>query len=875
MKRETIACLLISLLFVSLGSTLAATTTSTTTSPKTIKFRGTLTEEPVWTIGFESIGFYTIRIEQILSDSLGRLATGNVVKVEVVRTDVANMNPKVDEVHKGDRVEVFGVYGSTWSPPSSSLVLVPITAPPNPYYIVLISAPTQLVKIRATTVDTSMFQSVGFFVAQIDEIPKDGDPTGRLKIGDRISIDPGDCMPLSAHPDCKIDWPVNKGDKIEVYGRVQFPPNVQPGLNLAAGIWVGPLPQYLIKIKPQADVKYRGNVAQIFGRDYAVTVKEVLDDSSHTLKDGDKTWVTVSGKGQVVGNIQAGSYVEVYGELNPVISPGTSSYQVNVYQSYHYIKSLQEYIKSAILNRNPAVTTQTGLFISIPPTSPSMEGFAWMRALGVVALVEVANPTKDSFDGYVKVYLVDPHGKQHDIPASLFHMDAKSETKRIVYIYYYDAFGGIKATPVGTWYLHLELLKGMIFPTARKVDEKVLNLEVVQDGVTIIPVNAALDAGDVVAIQEFMKGQKPSVFEEYYDKLNLLFLIIQALGKVKAKEACGLGDILPAQAATEDPETISRALGASTNFEMSIEYLGGNQYRITLVYSVSSSTIEVGGHSFSFVNFYDRANLHLLLPKGFKVVDGGGAFKIATAEDGKVEVAWFDYYTDKLLKTSPNQISHSIVVSVSIPACFILESYGYFEVGPFNRDSLGSFPVIDYQQWTDTPSKMVWMLFTTKRDQKALSVVSSASGQLSAFEVSSSSTIVQISNNPDTQSLKITLSGPSGTHGYVAVRIPRDLLQTSMGSPSLSVSLDGKEVPFEVKDTGRYLVVSLSYLDGVHVIELHYGAIPLWTALLGRWLPLAFPVLILAVLLLLLRRHRSTPKIREVLHGPIIRSVRM
>jgi len=87
-----------------------------------------------------------------------------------------------------------------------------------------------------------------------------------------------------------------------------------------------------------ADVKYRGQVHYINPQDYEVIVKEILDPTDK-LKKEDFTAVWPSGSGQVIGKIDIGSYVEVYGEFQGVV-PGYPGYRINVYKSYHYIKSI-------------------------------------------------------------------------------------------------------------------------------------------------------------------------------------------------------------------------------------------------------------------------------------------------------------------------------------------------------------------------------------------------------------------------------------------------------------------------------------------------------------------------------------------------------
>jgi len=424
----------------------------------------------------------------------------------------------------------------------------------------------------------------------------------------------------------------------------------------------------------------------------------------------------------------------------------------------------------------------------------------------------------------------------------LIHLDAGDKKKYPVWVYYYDVFGGKKATKPGSWNLHFELLEGIVYPLAKKIDERVLVLEVVEDGLPICPEGAALDAGDVVALWEFMQGSTPTISPELYAALNLLFLALQAKCKVNAKDAVELGNLLPSVSGTKDPEIIARALDESTEFKMYVEHLSGRQYKITLTYSASTATIYMGGKQYSFFSLYDRTHLHILLPKGFEVIDKGDAFGVAKADDDKVEVAWFDYYTDKLL-TSPKQSSHSIVVSIPNPGDFILEGYAYFEVGPFDRSSLGSFAIVDYEEWKEDPAKIVWVLFATKRGQKGLSFLAADSGPMRAFEVSSNSTILQVSNHPEFNIFSVTLSGPIGTRGQASIKIPRDVLRTQSGQPDIHVSFDGKEVPFKKEDLGSVLLVSLSYAHSAHVLELRYGTPMPWpiitTLALGTGLAVA------------------------------------
>ena len=94
-------------------------------------------------------------------------------------------------------------------------------------------------------------------------------------------------------------------------------------------------------------VLYRGTVHYVPspGR-YEVIIQEIVQDPTRQLKAGDFTGVSVYGQGQIIGDIQVGSYVEVYGEYAG-LSAGFQ--QVNAYRSYHYIRLLTPSIDLVII----------------------------------------------------------------------------------------------------------------------------------------------------------------------------------------------------------------------------------------------------------------------------------------------------------------------------------------------------------------------------------------------------------------------------------------------------------------------------------------------------------------------------------------------
>ena len=125
----------------------------------------------------------------------------------------------------------------------------------------------------------------------------------------------------------------------------------------------------------QTNVKFWGDVVSIAGHDYLISVKDVRDDPSRTLKKGDKIWVPVGSQGQVIGKVQVGSFVEVYGERDPY-SP-----QVMVYKSYHHIKLLDVSVEIWLLPPRLKVGASTKINVIVEPE----------RQVDVVLLIEDPN----------------------------------------------------------------------------------------------------------------------------------------------------------------------------------------------------------------------------------------------------------------------------------------------------------------------------------------------------------------------------------------------------------------------------------------------------------------------------------------------------
>jgi len=174
---------------------------------------------------------------------------------------------------------------------------------------------------------------------------------------DQTGLKNGDFTVVNVYLHGQIIGQFVEGSLVEVYGEYY---------GITEGHQISVYQNYhyikLLKSPEKCNVKYRGNVKSIIGHDYTITVTEILEDPADTLKRGaffPDTYVTVSGQGQVIGNVQVGSFVEVYAE-NPSCLPGEI---LEVYQSYHYIKLVETLVK-VIATVITADKTPYGVFVT-------------------------------------------------------------------------------------------------------------------------------------------------------------------------------------------------------------------------------------------------------------------------------------------------------------------------------------------------------------------------------------------------------------------------------------------------------------------------------------------------------------------------------
>lgn len=85
------------------------------------------------------------------------------------------------------------------------------------------------------------------------------------------------------------------------------------------------------------------------------------------------------------------------------------------------------------------------------------------------------------------------------------------------------------------------------------------------------------------------------------------------------------------------------------------------------------------------------------------------------------------------------------------------------------------------------------------------------------FSVTSNSTVSSLLFDSSTEQLKFTVSGQSGTVGYVQVCIPKTLLPNS---GDLQVFLDGQDVTYQVLSKGETWIITTEYHHSTHNVVM-------------------------------------------------------
>jgi hypothetical protein len=149
--------------------------------------------------------------------------------------------------------------------------------------------------------------------------------------------------------------------------------------------------------------------------------------------------------------------------------------------------------------------------------------------------------------------------------------------------------------------------------------------------------------------------------------------------------------------------------------------------------------------------------------------------------------------------------------------------------------------------WTNTATgtftiKTEWLgnaTISTLTNTSSLSVLPYDS--ISVFYIGSNGNISDLSYNNSNRMLGFSVSGASGTTGYVQVMVPKTLAGDGSG---ISVFLDGVSQNYSLASSGNALVITLNYSHSIHAVMVSFGSqIPEFPSLL-----VLFPFLTVAAL---------------------------
>jgi hypothetical protein len=130
--------------------------------------------------------------------------------------------------------------------------------------------------------------------------------------------------------------------------------------------------------------------------------------------------------------------------------------------------------------------------------------------------------------------------------------------------------------------------------------------------------------------------------------------------------------------------------------------------------------------------------------------------------------------------------------------------------------------------------KAEWEGNETYAGASAIKNISVTRSESSLFFAESNSTLSSLSFNSTSKEISFTVSGPSGTTGYVKLLISKTLIGNLSG---FTVSIDGRQVEFTVASTGDFQSLYFEYSHSTHNVNIKLPSasvpeFPYWTILL-------------------------------------------
>ena len=186
-----------------------------------------------------------------------------------------------------------------------------------------------------------------------------------------------------------------------------------------------------------------------------------------------------------------------------------------------------------------------------------------------------------------------------------------------------------------------------------------------------------------------------------------------------------------------------------------------------------------------------------------------------TAEASTPEVGSSVNVNGRLFDQNGNPIANKTVVL----SYAVSNSTSWSEIGSGKTNATGEYDI----QWLIPASGMFTLKTQWVGDQSysgssnttTLSILSYQEQKV--FFVESNSTVTGLTFNSTSLTLGFTVSGPSGTKGYVKTTISKSIVQNFTG---MTVTLDGKELNATVSSTDTCWIVTFTYSHSTHQVAI-------------------------------------------------------
>lgn len=166
-------------------------------------------------------------------------------------------------------------------------------------------------------------------------------------------------------------------------------------------------------------------------------------------------------------------------------------------------------------------------------------------------------------------------------------------------------------------------------------------------------------------------------------------------------------------------------------------------------------------------------------------------------------------YAGVLFDSSGNQIIRNKIADNGVEA---FNAWGGNCINTWSGNTWGTYIGVDVTG--EGVGSAPFMIDANNRDSKP--AVTEANNK-AVFYVESNSTVTALAFNSTSGELSFTVSGESGTIGYVKATLSRNLTENA---ENIKVSLDGKLINREVTEASSMYVVTFNYPHSTHKVEV-------------------------------------------------------